>query len=299
MSFDAYCAFGFLGHYLDQAQKVVDTFTFTAQRRLQALQGFATQITSHALHSGETFPMVTLPDFERRATTSMLLAQVVAMLVFPIVTDETKANWTAYSVTNQGWIQQGLDLQQERDMEDKETLDALQSGFDESQLLNQTENANNGIDTSQQVPPFIYKLKPGTTETMLEDGPGPFAPIWCFAPAIPTWNLVNFNSFSHPTRARELAAFVQSPAPLLSSAADFRNNDPLTANRKGFMNLFLNRWKNGTFEYEAGPVSDIYIPVFDGFVPNKKLGQVLAAYVYWQSFFTNVQEPNSSASIFR
>lgn len=75
---------------------------------------------------------------------------------------------------------------------------------------------------------------------------------------------------------------------MISSAADFRDEDPLTANRKAVMDLFLNRWRNGTFEYEEGPVSDAYIPIYDSYGPDKKLVSVLAAYIYWQSYFANV-----------
>lgn len=240
---------GFEQHFHDQATKVVNTFAFNAKRRLEAMNGFSEQVTSHAINTNATFPMVTLPDFERRATNMLALSEIVAVLIFPIVTAEQREEWTAYSVANQGWIDEGLALQQTREEDEAGTLDHLQEQFDKGVAINKTDET---VDTTKQVPPFIFKVKPGTTEAGYEDGPGPYAPIWTFAPAIPAWNLVNFNSFSHPTRARELAALVNNPTPLLSSAADFRNDDPLTANRKSVMNLFLNRWKNGTFEYEAG-----------------------------------------------
>ena len=274
----------FEDHFMDQATKVAKSFTFNAEKRLEALTAFSQQITSFALHSNLTFPFVTLPDFERHATSTLKLAEIVALLVFPIVTADQRFEWTAYATANQGWIEEGLQLQQQRVEEDKGEVAHLQEQFDKGQLVIETD----GVDTTKQVPPFIFKVKPGTTEAAFEDGPGPYAPVWTFAPTIPAWNLVNFNSFSHPTRARELVAFMQTQQTLLSSAADFRMNDPLTANRKSVMNLFLNRWQNGTFEYEAGPVSDIYIPIFDKFGPDRKLGQVMAAYIYWQSYFTNV-----------
>jgi hypothetical protein len=75
---------------------------------------------------------------------------------------------------------------------------------------------------------------------------------------------------------------------MISSAADFRDEDPLTANRKAVMGLFLDRWRNGTYEYEDGPVSDSYIPIYDNYGPDKKMVSVLTAYVYWQGYFTNV-----------
>lgn len=240
-------------HFHDQATKVVNTFFFNAKQRLEALTGLTAQITSHALNTNETFPFVTLPDFERRATTTLQLAEVVAIAMYPIITLEQRDAWTAYSVANQGWLNEGLVVQALAEQgvleEDTDTLDDLQDQFDKGVSINTTDES---VDTTKQIPPFIFKVKPGTTEVAYEDGPGPYAPIWTFAPAIPTWNLVNFNSLSHPSRIRELTALLQRPVPLLSAAADFRENDPLTAGRKDVMNLFLNRWKNGTFDYEEG-----------------------------------------------
>jgi hypothetical protein len=270
-------------HFHDQATKVVNTFFFNARQRLQALTGLTNQVTSHALNTNATFPFVTLPDYERRASTTLQLAEVVAIVMYPIVTTEQRDAWAAYSVKNQGWVNEGLALQaQQAAEEDGETLEDLQSQFDKGISLNATDE---NVDTTKIIPPFIFKLKPGTTEATIEDGPGPYAPIWTFAPAIPTWNLVNFNSFSHPTRVRELQAMVQAPAPLLSSAADYRNNDPLTANRKSVMNLFLNRWKNGTFDYEEGTLrregthtrhgsqSSLHSPIFLTFSLQHRPGQ--------------------------
>ena len=40
----------------DHANKVMDAFQFHAQRRVQAVEGFSQDITSHAIHSNSTWP---------------------------------------------------------------------------------------------------------------------------------------------------------------------------------------------------------------------------------------------------
>jgi len=273
----------FENHFDDQATKVVQAFKFNAERRLEALEAFSTQITSHAISSNSTFPFVTLPDFERHATHTLQLAEVVALLVLPIVTAETRQEWEVYSRANQGWLVEGLSLQQTSGG-DEEALGRLQGEFEKGNIVEE-----GTIDPSQyEITPVIYKVKPGSTAAEYEDSNGPYTPIWQMAPAIPISVLVNFNTFSHPARVRELTSFMKYQKMLISSAADFRDEDPLTANRKAVMDLFLNRWRNGTFEYEEGPVSDAYIPIFDEYGPEKKLVSVLTAYIYWQSYFTNV-----------
>jgi hypothetical protein len=66
--------------------------------------------TSHAQFTNSTWPFVTLPDFERRGVATIELAEVMSMVMVPFVTDDTREDWEAYSVANQGWFQEGLDV---------------------------------------------------------------------------------------------------------------------------------------------------------------------------------------------
>jgi hypothetical protein len=234
--------------FFDQATKVTETFSLNADRRMTALLSFSQFITTYALSSGETFPLVTVPGFERQATYALKLADSPALLVFPIVTTENRSAWESYSNASQGWMQESLQAQSEISAAvegEEDDIDALRenSGYDEG--LNEDSAVVDEREEQGLITPIIFKVDPATGDVAMEDGPGPYAPIWQHAPVLPVPLLVNFNSWSHPTRFRELAALVQTQEPLLSSAADFRDEDPLTANRKTVMNLFLNRWKNG------------------------------------------------------
>jgi len=159
----------FENHFNDQATKVVQAFKFNAERRMEALEAFSTQITSYAISSNSTFPFVALPDFERHATHTLQLAEVVALLVFPIITAENRQKWEAYSRANQGWLVEGLALQQTSGG-DEEALGRLQGEFDKGNIVE-----DGTIDPSQyQITPVIYKVKPGTTEAEYEDSNGPY-----------------------------------------------------------------------------------------------------------------------------
>ena len=159
----------FENHFYDQASKVVQAFKFNAVRRLEALEAFSTQITSYGISSNSTFPFITLPDFERHATYTLQLAEVVALLTFPIITAETRSEWEAYSVANQGWLMEGLSLQQTSGGDD-EAVDRLQGDFDKGNLVEE-----DAVDESQfQITPIIYKVKPGGTTGEYETGPGPY-----------------------------------------------------------------------------------------------------------------------------
>jgi len=225
--------------FTEHAGKIIDAFQANSERRLSALQAFSQQFTSHVLATSETFPNVTLPDFELNAAYTLKLADVVALLVFPLVTTEQRKGWEAYSVNHQYWLSEGLALQDVKRKiaqgntkvaDEGESIKILKDKFDgegitdsetEKEILNET-----------KITPVIFKVDPGTSKGAPETGPGPYFPIWQLAPAIPAFALINFNSLSHPARVKELKTIMKTEGVLISSAADFRDDDPHTANRK-------------------------------------------------------------------
>lgn len=233
--------------FFDQATKVTEAFAANADRRMSALESFSQMMTTHAASTGQTFPFVTVSDFERQAAYALKLSDSPALLTFPIITKENRSAWELYANASQGWVSDSLEAQAQ--------LIGTVEGEDEA-ITNLREDNNydgglgeeEGVGAERQaqglITPIIFKIDQNG-EAALETGDGPYAPIWQHAPMLPVPFLVNFNSYSHPTRYRELALLAQIATPMLSSAADFRDNDPLTANRKEVMNLFLNRWQNG------------------------------------------------------
>ena len=239
----------FESSFLDQATKLTEAFSSNADKRMTALRSFSQSITTYSLTSGNEFPFVTVPDFERQAAYALKLSYSPALLTFPVVTAGNRSEWELYSNSSQGWLQDSWEAQSEvlgQLLEsERDEIDALreETGYDEGLNLD-TEDADKRIE-DRVITPIIFKVDAATGGAGLETGPGPYAPIWQHAPVLSVPSLVNFNSWSHPTRYRELTTLLQIQKPLLSSAADFRDDDPLTANRKMVMNLFLNRWQNG------------------------------------------------------
>ena len=94
----------FKAAFHDEAARVVEAFRINADTRVGAIEVFAMTITSHAQFANQTWPFVTLPDFERRGMATSALAQVMSIIMVPLVTDETREAWEEYSVANQGWL---------------------------------------------------------------------------------------------------------------------------------------------------------------------------------------------------
>ena len=151
---------------------------------LAVLNIFATLLSSNAKQSGATWPMATLPDFEKFGQQSRDLSGALLLAFTPRVRGEAnRTAWEQYSVNNQGWIRDGLvDLGYEADVPTRNITD------------------------------FIYRK---TTRSFLPEVEFPtYSPVWQLSPAPRDTSVVNFNLFNHPTFKRlvEFSDFTREAA---------------------------------------------------------------------------------------
>lgn len=159
--------------FQDQASKIVESFEQSATRRVGALQAFSQTITSWAVHSDSHFPNVTLPDFERQAQNALLLSDCVGLFVINVVQTEERSGYEAYVNEHQGWINEGMEVQEEtynNIEDDRDTIQYLADQFDKGNVT--TEQTN--IDEELFIPPVIYRIEEGGTAGAPETGPGPY-----------------------------------------------------------------------------------------------------------------------------
>ncbi|CAB9521724.1 Receptor-type guanylate cyclase gcy [Seminavis robusta] len=288
--------------FADHSTKVVDSFKTNAARRVKAIDTLSQAYTSHAISTGAEWPLVTLPDYERRASRIMDLAEVVAIFMFPIITNQTRGAWEEYALENQGWLEAGLLIRQEEILERiDDGAGALQE--EEADLaflgsyLSDSSAGDTGNSSGPSIPAEIYQ--PLGAEVGPEDGPGPYFPVWQWAPALPLWDLVNFNAIKGPSHTNELIAIMDTKSVVTSRAFDFSDeSDPDVFGRKPLLQLILNRWKGGGNDYEDGPVSDLYYPIYSSFdASERELVAVFDTLVYWQVYFVNVLPPNADGVI--
>ena len=98
-------------HATETCKKVVSTFEQSAARRLEAIDSLAVGIASSAADKGEVWPNVTVPDWEERMQNTLDLAEVMSIILLPIVKAEHLAGWIDYSIQHQGWLKEGLAYQ--------------------------------------------------------------------------------------------------------------------------------------------------------------------------------------------
>ena len=99
-----------LPQFEDYAQDVSVVAESNAEEIFGAAQALSTSLTSQELLlanlTTNTWPNVTLPDFNRRFEDARNLTGVAFLMYTPLVTDEDRPAWAAYSDAHQGWIAQ-------------------------------------------------------------------------------------------------------------------------------------------------------------------------------------------------
>ena len=90
------------------AEKVLESFHESVERKLEALDALAVTITSYAVDHGLTFLNVTVPDIAVRTSNTRILADSTVFNIFAIVTDENRAGWEAYVIENRDSFDQDI-----------------------------------------------------------------------------------------------------------------------------------------------------------------------------------------------
>jgi len=152
----------FLGHFHEIASKLALEFQGSAFRCIEASESLSNEITAYALSSNRKFPNVALPEFERRVKYSMELSDVKSVTFFPIVNESERASWEHFSVANQGWLVNGLDVQNASLVHlEQSNIDILEGIWGES--------------PNMTIPETITTL--GPNGSIPDTGPGPYAPV--------------------------------------------------------------------------------------------------------------------------
>jgi hypothetical protein len=137
------------------AERIIESFHNAVVRRLGAMNSMATAITSHALDTNQSFPFVTISNFEIRGSDLRVQADAALIHWMPLVTDETRVAWEDYALVNRDQIDEAfLEDAKRREIQD-----------DEFGLANTTSTSNRMLQQSLQ-------------ETILDDGTGYHERIW-------------------------------------------------------------------------------------------------------------------------
>jgi hypothetical protein len=80
------------------------SFVEAVESKLSAMDSVSSGITSHALKAGETFPNVTVPDWEVKGATLRVQTDGIYLFWLPLVTDENRRGYEEYTKLNQAHL---------------------------------------------------------------------------------------------------------------------------------------------------------------------------------------------------
>ena len=261
--------------FIGYADRIAENFNSRIHANLLALDSFSVSSTSYALDSGNSWPMVTIPDFAVRSWTTRQEMKAETLGLLPIVTSEKRQDWENYVIQNHNWIEEA------REWEGKKGNNSLPSSrfLLRDDLINREDMSGNR--KLQQKATFLDGVSSDIYTVNMEgaavvdEGIGPFSPIWMTSPVPSHSRMINFNMLSHHLFWEAIEDCMYSRMSVLSRVLNLESNherDNLVSSPAQVM---------------EEPISSIFYPVFDSFEENRNLVAVLAAEIYWRSLFEN------------
>jgi len=256
--------------FVGYADRIAENFNDRIHANLLALDSFSISSTSYALDTENSWPMITVPDFAIRSLTTRQEMRAETLGLLPIVTTDKRQEWESYVTKNHKWIEES------REWEDKKGKSSTPSSrvllgdtptnrkitISNRNLQTQT-NFSNGISSN------IYTVNMEGA-AVVDEGIGPFAPIWMTSPAPKDSRMINFNMLSHHLFWQAIEDCMYSHLSVLSRVLNFESSAN-SGNSAGSPAQIMEE-----------PISSILYPVFDNFEENSDLVAVLAAEIYWR-----------------
>jgi hypothetical protein len=98
--------------FQDEAHKILESVGKSLDKTLGLLDSIAVAYVSHAQANNDTWPFVTLPHFALKMTKVLPLSDAFVLSMVPIVTPKQRADWEAYSVAHDGWVNENMAIQE-------------------------------------------------------------------------------------------------------------------------------------------------------------------------------------------
>lgn len=251
-----------------------------------ALHTFSTDITSYSHGAQLEWPLVTVPDFHIRGMAARQQMKADAIGLLPLVTLGNRERWETYASENYGWIHEAKKWEMERQAKPHATTRHLRGAWLDSPkkweaLYNDQYFAEDRKLTEGQISERIFKITPDGKE-VVDNGSGPFTPIWMTSPAPPTVSNINFNLLSHQYIWQEIEIAIESRHAVISKVLNVaKHQESITSAELA----------------PIDPVSAIYYPIFDSYSDDRALVGLLASEIKWTHLFEGALPTTASGLI--
>jgi class 3 adenylate cyclase len=260
--------------FLERADKVMESFKASIERQLESLDAVSVTLSSRTADVAAAWPMVTVPDFEVQGTNIRSRTGLLSVMLVPFVTQVERPSWETYAVENRDWVKVGVDYENE-----------ISDMSSSRRKLQEELEFIDGVGTK------IFRLAT-TSRAVIQDGPGPFYPIWQTSPAIPDTKIVNFNVASSAVFSDGLMEAISSSQGVISKSSILDDTSDPAGYIRSLVDALLeargNLLDKPVSTYQGEPISTMYYPVFDGFDENKKIVSLLLTLVDWQTYLSGI-----------
>jgi len=167
--------------FADSAFQVMESFHDTLEQSMLSLDALSVSITSLAKATNQTFPFVTIPDFEVRGANTRIQSGSHILYYFPLVTDENRVAWEDYAMQHRSHADVAfardtyMRQQQDLALGITPTAPTPLNNTNNTQGSNSSNNSTNGNNQSQVV---LATESTNPNLTILEDGTGYHPHIW-------------------------------------------------------------------------------------------------------------------------
>ena len=238
-------------------------------------------MTSFALANNDTWPFVTMNDFQQRAASAKGLSDAYFLELLPIVSDEERERWEEYSVANKGWLNEGREYQQRFNIEPA-TRRSRNLQLEEGQVVTGDQDAVLATGGDSSISETIFTFDENWA-TISSPRPGPYYPIWQSSPILPEpRDLVNYDLKYYA----DYGPYIQQSALTGQIAigginvAEPGGIDHPELSTSFFAYLFSFA-AGQRANYTGDPMSSVYIPVVDSFDDDRKTVGILVAVINW------------------
>lgn len=269
------------------ASKVTSTTALQLAQKLAAVQSLGVAATSHTETTQDTWPNVTLSDFDLRAESVRDLGNVLSVNLHPLVTQENVLAWEAYSVENIEWLAEA----QERSnsfASDRALLQVRrQWQYDRSRDRVLQSNESEPIISGQ-----IFTLDLDSEAGVSEKGraDGDCFPTWQSLPAIQS--VINLDAKSVLPTARDAIEMVINTEQAVLSRTQLINSTYAENEEEEILQGIFRDWIEDALGEGAsveGSMAILYFPIFDRFdLSTRKVVGVISAAFYFEQFFAGV-----------
>ena len=278
--------------------KLLDSFKEIVGQKMGAVASLGVSYTAYARSKEEIWPFVTMNDFQQRAASARSLSDALFLEILPIVTEEKRSEWEAYSLANKGWLDEGRGYQRKIGLD----LYSQSGGSRNRKLEGNSFTGDNvlgfvsGNSTQESIIADKIWAFDDTFTPIAEEGAGPYFPIWQSSPVlVAPRDLVNWNLLGFPIYAPYIQLAAEAKVAIggidISPVGDITHEILTTS----FFAFILSYAAKKNIPYEGDPFSSMYIPVFDSFDDDRKVVAVLVAVIQWATYFEGILPTNSEA----